>query len=421
MSEMILESTLDSLPGIFYMLDNKGFLVKWNRKFEEVSGYTGKELAGMNALDLFRGSNKELIAARIGEVFKKGSSDAEADFVSKDGTATPYYFSGEAVKTDGVIYLFGMGFNISDRKQVEASLLESEEQFRTIFEKSPIGIELYDASGIQVAANKTSCDMFGIKDDSSKGFNLFSGTSLTEELKQQLRTGIPIAYQTTFDFNKVRELGQYRTWRSGKADMDYRITPLTSREKEGSLGYLVQVQEITERRNNERIQRVLYNISNAVITTRDLEELLEIIHAQLGLLVDANNFYVAFYDEQSDILNSPYSKDQKDEINSWPAARSITGHVIYTNESLLATKTEVLEMISSGVIEMIGIPSESWLGVPLRSDGKAIGALVVQSYDNPQAYKAEDLQILEFISAQVSLSIQRKQADISLRESEERF
>jgi len=68
---------------------------------------------------------------------------------------------------DGSIMWYGFNTDITERKKIEASLRESEQKFRTIFEESPIGIELYDAMGYLVSSNRASRELFGISDNSA--------------------------------------------------------------------------------------------------------------------------------------------------------------------------------------------------------------------------------------------------------------
>jgi signal transduction histidine kinase len=173
-------------------------------------------------------------------------------------------------------------------------------------------------------------------------------------------------------------------------------------------------EEIVERQRAVLVQQVLFSISNAALITRDIEELIAIIRSELGKLLDTKNFYIAFYDEYSDMLTTPYIEDEKDEINTWPAAKSLTGYVVKSRTKLLANKQEMQELINSGVIELVGTSAEVWLGVPLEVDGKVIGAFVVQSYDNPNAYDDKDMDMLEFISNQISISIQRKKSVLDI-------
>ncbi|MCX7825746.1 MAG: PAS domain S-box protein [Verrucomicrobiae bacterium] len=115
-----LEAVLNSLPGVLYCYDANLRFLRWNKNFERVTGYGGEEIARMSPLDFFAGAEKELVASRIREVFDKGVSAVEADFVSKDGTRTPYYFTGLATEIEGRRCLVGVGVDISDRKRAEA-------------------------------------------------------------------------------------------------------------------------------------------------------------------------------------------------------------------------------------------------------------------------------------------------------------
>lgn len=120
-AEMSLsESILESTPGVFYCYDDRLCFQKWNRNFERVTGYTAEELSRISPLDLFEGDDRWFLEERIKEVFKKGESTAEADFVSKDGRKTPYFFTGKRVVIDNTQCLIGMGIDITERKQAEA-------------------------------------------------------------------------------------------------------------------------------------------------------------------------------------------------------------------------------------------------------------------------------------------------------------
>ena len=68
--EMTLsDNTINSLPGIFYCVDDQGRFLRWNRNFEQVSGYTREEFAKLSPLDLFEDEDRTLIVQAIREVF----------------------------------------------------------------------------------------------------------------------------------------------------------------------------------------------------------------------------------------------------------------------------------------------------------------------------------------------------------------
>ncbi|ATE60626.1 bifunctional diguanylate cyclase/phosphodiesterase [Thauera sinica] len=113
------DAVLNSLPGVFYHYDENVHLTRWNRNLERISGYTAEELAGADPMLFFADEEKALVADRIGEVFEKGESSVEADYVLKDGRRIPYLFTGVRFEYDGRRGFVGVGYDITERKQAE--------------------------------------------------------------------------------------------------------------------------------------------------------------------------------------------------------------------------------------------------------------------------------------------------------------
>jgi CheY-like chemotaxis protein len=74
------EVSLNSLPGIFYLIDETGRFLRWNTNFERVSGYGPEEISRMKPTDFFTGDERDYIAKKIETVFAEGTVDAEAHF-----------------------------------------------------------------------------------------------------------------------------------------------------------------------------------------------------------------------------------------------------------------------------------------------------------------------------------------------------
>ncbi|MDO8726587.1 MAG: PAS domain S-box protein [Candidatus Methanoperedens sp.] len=147
------DTAINSLPGIFYLFDNQDRFLRWNENFEKFSGYSAEEISKMNPLDFFVGEDRKFIEQKIQEVFAKGRSTAEADFVSKDGHRTPYLFTGTRVTFDQTQCLLGMGISIAERKQAEEELRKAEAKYRSIFENAIEGIYQTTLDGRIISAN----------------------------------------------------------------------------------------------------------------------------------------------------------------------------------------------------------------------------------------------------------------------------
>jgi PAS domain S-box-containing protein len=94
--------------------------------------------------------------------------------------------------------------------------------------------------------------------------------------------------------------------------------------------------------------------------------------------------------------------------------------VIRTGEAQLVDNEREKELTGQGEIEPVGAPCVSWLGVPLRHEGKTIGVFAVQSYSEEVVYTDSDAELLEFASDQIALAIDRRRHQDRLRINQER-
>jgi PAS domain S-box-containing protein len=155
------DAALDSLPGVFYLFDASGRFVRWNKNLERVTGYSAEEIREMSPLDFFAGSDRAVIAARIREVFAVGESTAEADFLAKDGSATPYLFTGRRVLLGGEPCLVGMGVDITEIRRSQRALSESEARLSGILASAMDAIIVVDESQRVTTFNPAAERMFG--------------------------------------------------------------------------------------------------------------------------------------------------------------------------------------------------------------------------------------------------------------------
>lgn len=195
---------------------------------------------------------------------------------------------------------------------------------------------------------------------------------------------------------------------------------VTSIQFQGRRATLGNFMDITMRKEAEKVKTSLYRVSEAGISASSLEELFRSMHQIVGELMPAKNFYIALYDPDRDTVSFPYFVNERDERPlSRKAGKGLTEYVIRTGEALLATPEGFEELKKRKEIEPIGEPSVDWLGVPLRSQGKVIGVLAIQSYTESVRYGEEEKNVLGFISDQVALAIERGRKEEELQETQE--
>ena len=155
------DSIINSLPGIFYLLDENGCFLRWNLHLEMVSGYSTEEISKMRPLDFFEGEDKKLVENAIREGFTTGNSTVEANLVTKDGSKRLYYFSGKHCYSGNKRCLSGMGIDISALKETEKSLKESEARFRQLFDTAAVPLCFVNKEGVLVDFNDHFAQTFG--------------------------------------------------------------------------------------------------------------------------------------------------------------------------------------------------------------------------------------------------------------------
>ncbi|MEQ9089721.1 MAG: PAS domain S-box protein [Balneola sp.] len=147
LEKKLSDSVINSLPGVFYLYNKEGKFYRWNKNFEEVTGYTAKEMQEAHPLNFFDDDEKELLAEKIGNVFVSGEDSVEANFVSKDGTKTPYYFTGAAITYKGEECLLGVGFDISEQKKIEKEIIFEKQLSDSIINSLPGVFYLFNKEG----------------------------------------------------------------------------------------------------------------------------------------------------------------------------------------------------------------------------------------------------------------------------------
>jgi len=187
----------------------------------------------------------------------------------------------------------------------------------------------------------------------------------------------------------------------------------------GLEGLVFLATDVTSLHRMESERQVISDIVHALNETANLDQLLTRIHQALERILSAQNCFVALHNPEHDTFDFPFFMD---EYDSAPApqkvGRSCTAYVFRTGQAKLIPQTDFDRLAALGEVELVGSPSPGWLGVPLKTPTATIGVLVVQHYQNENAYDRRDLEFLESVGGHIALAIERRRAEEELRKSE---
>nr|WP_314896113.1 PAS domain S-box protein [uncultured Flavobacterium sp.] len=137
--KQLSETIINNLPGVFYLYGESGKFVKWNKNFEDVTGYNKNEIAQMSPVDFYDEDEKEKVKKRIKTVLEnkpKGIENKfpgiELNFYTKTKNKIPYYINSLVVEYEGEKCILGMGLDLTEIKKAEEKIKTANERFERI-------------------------------------------------------------------------------------------------------------------------------------------------------------------------------------------------------------------------------------------------------------------------------------------------
>ena len=107
------KALLESIPGFLYVYDEVEKLIKWNKKLEEMTGYTADELSQMTLDKWFEGDDSIRVSNAVKEVFETGYGEVEASLMIKGGGKLLVRINGVRLDIAGKTYFTGVGIDLS--------------------------------------------------------------------------------------------------------------------------------------------------------------------------------------------------------------------------------------------------------------------------------------------------------------------
>ncbi len=250
----LMKTLLDTLPHPVYYKNREGIYLGCNKAFaEQIVGLSPHEIIGKSLYDL-----PHVIPRRFADIYKKyddhllchpGVQIYETRVRTVTGETRDFLFS-KATFSDAVSHvagIVGVMLDITDRKETEKALHESEEKFRSLFETSKDAIGITAPDGTVLDANQAWLDLFGYTREEIIGEKiqpLYTDPSVREHVVRELEEK---GFIRNYELRHLRKKG-------GTIDCLVSSTVLRGDEGE-TVYYQTFVQDITERK---RLEEQLY-------------------------------------------------------------------------------------------------------------------------------------------------------------------
>lgn len=247
-----LASIVDSSEDAIIATDLDGEIISWNKASERIYGYSKKEIVGKNFIILAPDKKIEEASKLLNKI-KKGQEikNFELKVLTVQGEEIYLSVNISPIRNHygDIVGACAIARDITENKKLHQELYNSEKRFRSIYEQSPIGIELFDANGVAISANKSFCKMFKINDVTDfKHDNFFESPYMAKEVKEKI-----IKKQTsriTCKYVLVKRPNSNIN-KEGICYFDMITTPILNEQGELS-SILCQVQDITKKIESEK-------------------------------------------------------------------------------------------------------------------------------------------------------------------------
>jgi len=152
--KLFTDTVIESVSGLFYVLDETGHFVRWNQALRDLVGLSDDEMAVVHALARVHEADRDAAARKIAEAFTLGHAETEVRLLGIDGVRHAI-LTGRRVTLDGKVYLVGAGLDITERKAAEAALIERDRFAHASLNALGARVAVLDEHGIILAANRS--------------------------------------------------------------------------------------------------------------------------------------------------------------------------------------------------------------------------------------------------------------------------
>lgn len=412
----------ENIPTGLYRTTPEGRILDVNAAFVQMMRLPGPEHAlAANAVDFYEDpEDRERFKAAVGRAGVVRGFEVRSR--RHDGTAFWSEITSRAVlDASGQVQFYEKTIqDITERRQAEDALAESQAQYRFLFESSPHPAWVFDLDTLGfLAVNEAAVRHYGYSREEFLAMTI-------EEIRPPEEVPALLARLRVGSMGVVHRGTHRHRKKSGEIVlMDITVSRLTYM---GRPAELVLAHDVTDRiraeealRDSERFLADLHVITRAMLAAPDFESTLQAVAGQLGQALGADGCYIALWDEAKERPVPAAAYGPGGEI--YPLLRIEPGEATLTESALRAGRMLAVEdlhdspYVSPRIARALG--SRSALVLPLISDDQKMGAVTI-AFNQPHTFGPDEIARAEQAAGLLSLAAARARLlDLTRRHAED--
>jgi formate hydrogenlyase transcriptional activator len=405
--------------------DLSGHVLATNATYQTMLGYTESELEGISFLEITHEDHREANWALVRELLegRRDQFQIEKQYRRKDGSPVWVRNNVSLVRDPESTsrFMLALSEDITERKQAEEALLQSDERARLILNSAAEGIFGCDSQGTCLFCNTAAAHILGYD-----GPEQLLGQNMHSLEHHTRKDGTPFPLEECpiymgFLENRGVHFDDDIFWRKDGSSfpVEYWSHPLIRDAK--TVGAVVTFLDITERkkaeealRKSEQRKHTVLEINNAIITNLTRDALFSSAYEAIRLVVSFDRAAFLLYQPESRTLKlvsmeGPIQSEffrvgkeydlQETRISAW----------VLENQEVVRRGDLKREQQSAGEKSLVTEGIQSYCVVPLIAMGKSIGTFAVWS-EAPNRYTESDAELLTEVANQIALAIANMQS-----------
>lgn len=406
-----------SLEGIA-ILNARGQYVYMNQAHAKIYGYdSAGELLGKTWRKLYNQKEKEKFEKEyIPKLFKQGRWQGEVTGKRKDGSTFDVQVSLTALEDGGLVCVCQ---DISQRKQFERALQESEALFRKVFEESSLGMTIVDLKLRYQKVNHMFCQMLGYSERELLGKNIKEITH-PQDRKIDLQKAAEL-FQGKIPYYQIEK----RFIRKDGEIIWGRLTATLIRDAQGKpLFGLGMIEDISQRKQAEEALKryakrleTLQEIDRAILAARSSEEIARGALQHIQELIPCHRATVSIFDfeKNTGTVLATFARKKTKVGTGLKLPIEVFGLVEELKKGKPRIVDDVLRSPQPPVIEKLKVEGiRSFLNMPLLVKNELIGTLNMGSTETG-AFTAEHLEIAREVADTLAIAIHQARLNEQLR------